>query len=155
MEVGQRLYAFLAYNMGDAERRSRFLLSSALWSVCGFPIAVSSRHFGSFIPPARQSGKSWQGRLKYWVMKIINQQPSVEFIFYFFFFFPCLRGMSSWGSISSRPRAAVWVLTSVQPRLLYPRDCYLFMLGFFRSRWLFTEMRGRLVLEVVPIRTVR
>lgn len=88
MEVGQRLYAFLAYNMGDAERRSRFLLSSALWSVCGFPIAVSSRHFGSFIPPARQSGKSWQGRLKYWVMKIINQQPSVEFIFYFFFSFP-------------------------------------------------------------------
>lgn len=71
------------WNLGDAEWRSGFLLSSALWSVCGFPIAVSSRHFGSFIPPARQSGKSWQGRLNYWVMKIINQQPPLEFIFFF------------------------------------------------------------------------
>lgn len=59
---------------------------SALWSVCGFPIAISSRHFGNFTPPARQSGKGWQGGFKYWVMRIINQGPSADFLLFFIFF---------------------------------------------------------------------
>lgn len=60
---------------------NQFLPLSALWSVCGFPIAIGSRHFGNCIPPARQSGKGWQGGLKYWVMRIINQGSSSEFLF--------------------------------------------------------------------------
>lgn len=84
VEVGQSLCVFL--EAGDAEWRSRFLLLSALWSVCGFPTAVSFRHFSNFIPPARQSGKGWQGGLKYWVMRIINQGSSAEFLLFFFFF---------------------------------------------------------------------
>lgn len=110
-----------------------FFVLSALWSVCGFPIAISSRHFGNFTPPARQSGKGWQGGFKYWVMRIINQGPSADFLLFFIF---CLRAMSSWGAASSGPLVAVWMLTGFQVKVLDLKGCCLFRLDCFKSRGL-------------------